>query len=103
LKKFFGISLDDYNRMVEAQNGCCSICRQPETSKFRGKTKRLSVDHDHQTGRVRALLCAQCNVALGCAKENVAYLMAMVRYLRHHADVANPEMREYVAYCSELQ
>jgi hypothetical protein len=61
LKHFYGITPEDYDRLNEQQHGLCAICGQPP----RGKMKRLSVDHDHTTQRVRGLLCITCNRALG--------------------------------------
>lgn len=62
LKRTFGIDLVEYNRLLEAQQGVCAVCRQPETSKV---SKRLCVHHDHATGKVIALLCRRCNIAMG--------------------------------------
>ncbi len=55
LKDRYGISLDQYNQLLEAQAGRCAICRnQP-------KTRALHVDHDHKSGKIRGLLCMNCN------------------------------------------
>lgn len=59
LKKTYGITLEQYDVMFEAQNGNCAICGLPEIN------KRLSVDHNHTTNKVRGLLCQQCNFAVG--------------------------------------
>lgn len=59
LRYFHGITVDAYQEMFARQRGCCAICDQPQ-----GK-RRLSVDHDHETGKTRGLLCHRCNVALG--------------------------------------
>ncbi len=66
LRYRFGITLDEYNALLEAQEGVCAICGQPEIALGRnGRTRHLSVDHDHRTGQVRGLLCHECNVELG--------------------------------------
>lgn len=57
----YGLTLEDYQRMLEEQNYCCAICGEHE-SNF---SRRLAVDHDHKSGKVRALLCAICNQNLG--------------------------------------
>lgn len=56
----YGITLEQYNAMRAAQNGCCAICGITPTEK-----RQLHVDHCHSTGRVRALLCSPCNTQLG--------------------------------------
>ncbi len=59
LKKTYSLTLEQYDKMFEIQGGVCAICNQPET------WRRLSVDHNHQTGKVRGLLCSKCNTDLG--------------------------------------
>jgi hypothetical protein len=61
----YGITLEQYNQMLEKQLHACAICKQPEKQIVWGKTKRLAVDHDHKTGKVRGLLCQKCNTTLG--------------------------------------
>lgn len=58
--KTYGLAPGEYDRMYAAQGGVCAICRRAT-----GKVKRLAVDHDHDTGRVRALLCGPCNQIVG--------------------------------------
>lgn len=61
LKQTYGITLKDYNEMVTRQNKKCAICGRSQ-SEF---PRRLFVDHDHKTGKVRGLLCPGCNLGLG--------------------------------------
>lgn len=75
LKKVYGLSLDDYDRMLMSQGGRCA-CGAIENP--------LHVDHDHDTGAVRGLLCGPCNRTLGMALESPERLLALVDYLRHH-------------------
>ena len=84
LKRQYNISLDDYDRMWNEQQGYCAICGGVETLLSNGKTKALSVDHNHKTGRVRQLLCYRCNVMLGSALESEDILMKAISYLREH-------------------
>lgn len=67
LKAKYGITVEDYQAMFDSQNGVCKLCGLEETTRIsRGEGIRsLAVDHDHKTGKVRGLLCHQCNVVLG--------------------------------------
>lgn len=80
LKKRFGITIDDYDEMLVAQDGRCAICSGPPS----GRYKRFHVDHDHVTDEIRALLCHHCNVALGLAEDDPRLLRAMADYLERH-------------------
>jgi hypothetical protein len=87
----YGLTVAGYVTMLAAQNGACAICHQPEKTTHNGKGIRLSVDHDHETGRVRGLLCAKCNLGIGRLGESVERLRQAVDYLeRHAATVARP-------------
>lgn len=83
-KKKFGITLDDYDKMFESQNGVCSICNQPETFTMKGRTHSLAVDHCHDTGKIRGLLCRSCNQAIGMLKDNIETLSKAIEYLKKH-------------------
>lgn len=62
-RRKYGLSEPDYKRMLTAQRGCCALCGEmPDNKTFQ---RRIHVDHDHETGQVRGLLCFPCNVALG--------------------------------------
>jgi protein-arginine kinase activator protein McsA len=75
---------DLYYKMLDAQNGLCAICQQPETSKHLnvGKVKELSVDHNHSTGQVRGLLCYHCNLGIGHFKDSETTFNNIISYLR---------------------
>lgn len=85
LKKSFGIDLAEYQRKFAAQGGVCACCKLPETDTYRGQVKWLAVDHDHETGAIRDLLCCGCNKMLGYAKDAPALLRAAAEYLERHA------------------
>jgi hypothetical protein len=85
LRHHYGITLEQYNRMHEGQNGLCAVCGKPETnSTHRLETKWLSVDHDHETGRLRELLCSHCNTLLGLGDDDPLLLIAGALYLHKH-------------------
>ncbi|WP_406418459.1 endonuclease VII domain-containing protein [Streptomyces sp. NBC_01614] len=70
--------------MLERQGGACAICRGRNKSGH-----QLHVDHDHTTGRVRALLCQQCNAMLGHARDDIETLRAAIAYLERHSNDSN--------------
>lgn len=86
MKRLYGISLEDYEKILVSQNGVCYICLGLEPTKTRtGKEgKRLAVDHDHKTGKIRGLLCSQCNKLLGNAKDSIEILEKCIEYLKKH-------------------
>lgn len=77
----FGITSETYSLMLQRQNGVCAICGNPETATRFGVVKALSVDHCHATGRIRGLLCSDCNTGIGKLKDNVTILQNAIRYL----------------------
>ena len=73
-KAKFGLTDRAFKHMLTEQSGACSICREPFT-------KAPNVDHDHATGKVRGLLCQQCNYGLGNFKDEPARLQSAIAYL----------------------
>lgn len=78
----YGIRLADYEALLEKQGGLCAICKQPERALRKGKPVNLCVDHDHDTGIVRGLLCRSCNSALGFIEDSAETAETMAAYLR---------------------
>jgi len=78
-KATYGISLEDYESMLELQDSCCAIC---DTHLHDTGKKRLYVDHCHTTGKVRGLLCQHCNFVLGQARDNISVLESAIVYLK---------------------
>lgn len=76
LIKKYGIDGVGYASLLRRQGGVCKICGAKEPAH-----KRLDVDHDHETGKVRGLLCATCNQLLGYAHDDLAVLAAAIKYL----------------------
>ena len=81
LKNFYHITKELYDEMLEAQGGVCAICGQPETSTYRGKIRTMSVDHEHATGAIRALLCSDCNRFVGFIERNPHKIELALAYL----------------------
>ena len=80
-----GISSDDYNKMLSRQNGCCAICGD-ELENVKCVT---CIDHDHETGKVRGLLCLLCNNGLGMFRDNPEVLMRAAEYLEGKKESKN--------------
>lgn len=74
LKRTYGITSEDYELMFKNQSGCCYICNN--------SFDKLMVDHCHSSGKVRKLLCGNCNTLIGHCKENVDILMSAIQYLK---------------------
>lgn len=83
----YGITIEEYERLAELQDNLCAICGCPETRKnpHTGQARHLSVDHDHKTGKVRALLCSPCNSALGHLRDDADRALAALIYLEEHS------------------
>ena len=80
LKRNYGITLDEHTQMYGEQNGVCAVCEKPGD----GKWKKLCVDHDHKTGKVRQLLCRNCNMILGQVDDDANHLRKLTAYLQKH-------------------
>ena len=86
LKHRTGLTLEEYDAMLEKQGGVCAICKNtlPKRIKRGGEVKLFCVDHDHKTGENRGLLCDDCNLMLGFAKDRVEILEAAIEYLKEY-------------------
>lgn len=82
-KRVYGISLEDYKRMLILQEDRCLICKTHKSN----LSKALAVDHDHITGKVRGLLCGHCNIAIGLLKEDISILKNCIMYLKRFENV----------------
>lgn len=80
LKSNYGITPEEYNKMLVDQNERCAICDRDKTQLPEAQQK-LYVDHCHKTGKVRKLLCYGCNSAIGFFKENIESLKSAINYL----------------------
>lgn len=76
-----GITMERYEAMLADQGGLCAICKGAPF----GKGERLHIDHDHKSGKVRALLCGNCNTALGLLDDDPDTFSAAIEYLARHA------------------
>lgn len=84
LQRKYGITLDEYEALVNSQGDVCAICGATKKGTARGRVRYWSVDHDHETGAIRGLLCQKCNTILGLAGDDPAVLGQAIEYLRRH-------------------
>jgi hypothetical protein len=77
MKSMYGVTKEQYEAKFFAQNGLCEICHKPSL-------KPLNVDHNHETGKVRGLICLQCNHAIGLFRENLDSIKSAVVYLEKY-------------------
>lgn len=74
--RVYGLTVDEYDNLLERQGYVCKICKNPETTTLgRDKPSRLSVDHDHVTGQIRGLLCMKCNSRIGWLENNLESIL----------------------------
>lgn len=78
LKRFFGITPEQYQEMLSKQEGVCMICKEPPSKRDKWV---LHIDHNHVTGKIRGLLCSSCNVGLGQFKDDKELLIKAAHYL----------------------
>lgn len=84
LKYHYSLSLEQYNELNKNQKGLCAVCGKSErVLDSKGRTQRLSVDHDHVTEEVRGLLCRVCNAILGLLRDDVSLIKCFEKYLEN--------------------
>jgi len=81
--RFFKITKLQYDELRESCKDCCTICGISEKDAWMGRTRHygLYIDHDHKTGELRGLLCHNCNLVIGHAKDSVETLESAIKYL----------------------
>ena len=85
LAHWYGMTEGQYQQMFKEQHGLCAICQQPEVRMVNGKMRRLSIDHNHNTNKIRELLCSSCNIALGNFQDNILVIESALKYLKKHS------------------
>jgi hypothetical protein len=76
------MTVDEYNEIIKMQDGVCYICKNSCDS-----GKSLAVDHDHNNGKIRGLLCRNCNTGLGFFKENTENMLRAIEYIEMHSEI----------------
>lgn len=100
-RKLYGLTLEQYKYLLEAQGGRCAICGTTDNSGV-----ALGVDHDHKTGAVRGLLCDPCNVGIGGLRDDPALLASAIAYVERPRpvipEIARPRAAEVCELCGEV-
>lgn len=87
IRRQYGITTEDCDKIFQSQNGLCACCGQPETAvHWKGKKRTLAIDHDHVTGKVRQLICHRCNIVIGLVKENPDICELVRNYILNHQE-----------------
>lgn len=79
IKGHYAMTIEEYDCLIEKQNGRCAICNG-----INAEGRRLSIDHNHKNNKVRGLLCHHCNAALGLVKDDINVLKGMIEYLQNN-------------------
>lgn len=84
LKHRYGLSIEEYNAILKRQGGCCAVCGTDTNNYMTGNTEvaNFAVDHCHSTGKVRGLLCNQCNRAIGMLGDTPESVLRAYEYLK---------------------
>lgn len=82
IKKLYGLSLPEYQDLYAKQGGKCAVCN----TDFLSLAKRPSVDHDHKTGKIRGLICNNCNAGMGLLKDSYEICLNAAMYLKYHSE-----------------
>ncbi len=87
LKTEYGLTPQDIDELIKSQDGVCAICRGSKPAVVKKYNKNgLCIDHCHQTGKIRGLLCSLCNLGLGAFKDDIESLSAAVIYLKNNRE-----------------
>lgn len=85
MRRKYGLSMERYQELLQEQGGVCAICGRVERRRTKfGEVWGLVVDHDHETGELRGLLCGDCNVAIGMFGDDPGRLLNGVVYLERY-------------------
>ena len=85
LKREYNLSMEQYDQLLSQQNNCCMVCHKNQVL-FK---KKLAVDHCHETGKIRGLLCDGCNRGLGFLKDSIEVLESAITYLKNSREQVN--------------
>jgi hypothetical protein len=83
IKYKYGITIEEYNSLINIQNHICPICTEIFDLDFKSM-KTPCIDHDHKTGKIRGILCRSCNIALGHTKEDIQRLKNLILYIEKY-------------------
>ncbi len=82
----YGISNDEYSKLLKAQNYKCWICKCTSDDARNSKKATFAIDHNHETGAVRGLLCSSCNMGIGKLMDSVELMKMAIRYIEEKGE-----------------
>lgn len=87
VKQQYNLTEEQYALLIKEHDNKCAICGREERIKLKGTLWSLSIDHCHKTGKIRGLLCAQCNVGIAKFDENIIFFQNAIKYLIKHQQI----------------
>jgi hypothetical protein len=84
LRQADGVGVAYFEEKLKEQNGVCGCCKKNRKTLWRGKEVRMALDHDHETGKPRGILCIKCNRALGLLEEKQETILSLLEYIRKY-------------------
>jgi hypothetical protein len=84
----YGITQEDYDKILASQGGVCAICHKGHEIKngWGMVVTKLFIDHNHKTNKARGLLCQKCNIVLGASEDNIEVLLAAIEYIKAYSN-----------------
>jgi len=86
LKYEWGMTREEYTKILESQNSCCAICETTGDEYMIKYKRRFAIDHDHTSGKNRGLLCHLCNTGIGSLGDSIPTLKKSIKYLEYHGN-----------------
>lgn len=84
IKTIYGLTVEQFDELLASQGGACAICGKPADLTPGVRTDQWNIDHCHETGAVRGILCSPCNIGIGQLGDDPARLRAALRYLEEY-------------------
>jgi hypothetical protein len=99
LKYKYGITREEFNQSWESQGGKCAICliELPDLMVYENRRRQYAIDHNHDTGKFRGILCNRCNAMLGMANDSARILASAIGYLEKNGSYSKDSLVDNAA------